>query len=485
MVLLGNEEVPVRIIPQIDWNEKGILSPDGKLAATIVVNTLRIVDIERLKLTCLTVFDRGRIECCSFSPDGRYLAACTPNDGILIDLKSYSIRKLKLLAGSAVAFSSDSKYIIIGTSDFGYRNRGKPHLRIIDFNGIEKQKYTLDMVIPRLITCEGEEVIVTGIGGSPDTVIAHTFQVIQRINVLTGESAVQIDRTKTGREFKTYSRFPFPTQDMEMMGKSHSQLDHPKAESEISEYSPFTDLPNPKGKHRQEYTDIFWDEASGIAVLRGKGLPEGGVLKAWNIYEGRFISTLGTMNEVSEPIGFVRSGIFLAKSWFERSEIDPKLLKKITPVSQWVSNRVEFLTDFDIAMGERHPTDDTYKTKKPYPYGQHFNEQVTLRHGIKSLRIANGKLALNPDEETMRFHLVTIPEEDVLLTFITFEEDQWMIHTADGYWDGSNDILKNVAFYKGSKLLTESEIKELKKRDEIETLLRQYLPAKENTQSRA
>ncbi len=476
----GKEESSIRVVPQIDWNEKGILSPDGKLAATIILNTLRTVDIEHLQLISLNVLD-DCIENCSFSPDGLYLTACAHDGGILIDLKSYSVQELKLLAGSAVAFSADSKLILIGTCNFGDIKRENSHLRIIDLNGTEKQKYPLDMVIPCLITCEGEDVIITGIGGYPYAVSGETYQVIQRINVFTDESTTQINRRESYTEIKTYQRFPIniPASFAIMGG---TPIKNTRTIRENPAESLFSDLPKPKGNQRQKCEDIFWDEVSGIAVLFGTGAPEGYLFKAWNVYEGYFISTLGIRGEVIEPVGFVRQGVFLANSKYDRSEVDPDLLKKLTletDCSPSHSNTVKLPTEFDLVNGGRHPIDDLYETKEPYPHNQHLNEDYQMIHKTKHLSIANGELGLRLDKETMRFHLITIPEEEIILTFIVFDNNQWMVHNTDGYWNGSNDILKNVAFFRGSGRLTESEIKELKNPDEIRKVLSRHISAKE------
>lgn len=483
----GKEESSIRVVPQIDWNEKGILSPDGKLAATIIRNTLRTVDIEHLQLISLNVLDDG-IENCSFSPDGLYLAACAHDGGILLNLKSYSVQELKLLAGSAVAFSADSKRILIGTCNFGNIEREKSHLRIIDLNGTEKQKYPLDMVIPCLITCQGEDVIIAGIGGYPYTVSGETYQVIRRINILTDESTTQINQRESYTEIKTYLDFPIKMD----LSASFSIMDgstpikNTRTIRENPAESLFSDLPKPKGNQRQKCEDIFWDEVSGIAVLFGTGSPEGYLFKAWNVYEGYFISTLGIRGEVIEPVGFVRQGVFLANSKYDRSEVDPGLLKKLTPETDFnprQSNTVKLPTEFDLVNRGRHPIGDLYETKEPYPHNQHLNEDYQMIHKTKHLSIANGQLGLRLDNETMRFHLVTIPEKEIILTFIVFDNNQWMVHNTDGFWNGSNDILKNVAFFRGSERLTESEIKELKKPDEIRKVLSRHISAKGIIQS--
>jgi hypothetical protein len=358
---------------------------------------------------------------------------------VLVHLGSYAARKIDLLDGAATAFSPNGEHILVGTGVF---YRSQQHLVILDLDGNMVRQFPLNMVIPRLIAYQGEKVTVTGIGGAPYNRRPVAHRVTQEIDLRTGESATQVDRTRTGREI------PNP--------------------------SSFSELPQPKGKYGQHFTDLFWDESTGIAIICGRGSPEGGVLKAWDIWRGRFIATM-IGGEVSEPVGFVRPGVFVAYSWFDRAQLSPNLLVNV-PKTNYLT-KVRVLTEFDLVNGGRRPVEDLDKNKNPYIHNRHVHDRYAT-HALAPLSIAGGKLGLQPEGMTLRLHLVTLPEQKTLLTFVPFEKDIWFVHTADGEWNGSDGVRNRVAFYRGPEPLTASAIAGLKRGREIDALLRKYVPGK-------
>jgi hypothetical protein len=57
-----------------------------------------------------------------------------------------------------------------------------------------------------------------------------------------------------------------------------------------------------------------------------------------------------------------------------------------------------------------------------------------------------------------------------LLTFCPLGDGRGIVYTGEGYWDGPDDVHKDVRFYRGLNLLRAEEAGELRKRDKIDSV---------------
>jgi len=221
-------------------------------------------------------------------------------------------------------------------------------------------------------------------------------------------------------------------------------------------------------------------------------MPEGGVLKVWDLRGGRQIRTLGTMNDVSEPIGFVSPGVFAAYAWFSRADLAPSFAERGNRTSS--PTRVELRAEFDLATGTSRPAAEQDAVPKPYPGNSALSTSLSL-FSAKSiqpfsinnaldiygesglLRLRERKVGLLTERETLRVHIVTLPEMKVLLTLEPFERDYWLIHTPDGRWCGTAAGTARVLFYRGAERLSSNEIDGLKDDEGIRKILREELQA--------
>jgi hypothetical protein len=375
------------------------------------------VDIKRTRLAYLTDLQSG-VSVPTFSADGRLLAASGRSGGVLLDLRTFRESRLDGLAGTAVGFSSDGKYLLLGTSsDLG---REKPVLRFLTLKGEVEKEYPLDMVVARTIRSMGNKVAVVGWGGRPFSRKAGMgFEVTQVFDMRTGASSRSEDRARRSN------------------GGAEGRL------------LPACEIREP---YRNYFSDLFWDESSGIAVVRGEGPPEGGVLKVWDIRKGRFLGTPGTHNEINDLAGFVRPGVLAAQMWSEGEKR---------------------LVELDLSDGSRGFPADAKPGVSPYSGSRH--SKGSYGGMPEPIPVGNGRVALQPEGTTMRLHVVGTADGRRLATFVPFAGKTWIIHTAEGKWCGSEDILEHVSFYRGRELLDPSVIAGLRSSEGVESFLRQHV----------
>ncbi len=421
---LGDEKVPVRVVPRLEWPIVGTLSPDGKYGACWKRNCLRVVDIKRKQLAYLRELDLGGASA-AFSPDGNLLVACGSGGGVLLDLRTFSEKQLKVLSGSVVAFTSDGRHILLATSAQVFPRAHRRILKVLHrTSGKVIKTFPLNMVVPTKITNQGVKVTVAGWGGRPySRKIGGGYLVTQEMNIRTGKVNTLVDKTVRSGRPKPRPKLP---------------------------------VNSPEGTYRNYFHDLFWDEPSGIAVIRGEGQPDGGVVKVWDIRKGRFLRTLGINNEVSKPMHFIQPGVLAAYAW---------------------PNGSKQLMEFDLAKGVRFPAKKQDTEVKPYRKSSYTEGEYGI--SPKAIPIAGGRLELQAEATTMRLHLIRKKDKKNLVTFVPFEKNLWIAHTPDGRWSGPDEVLNHVSFYRGADLLSSKMIRNLKDAAYIQALLQQHFKKRE------
>jgi hypothetical protein len=157
----------------------------------------------------------------------------------------------------------------------------------ISLSGKILDTYELEMSVPEIIEVshDGSSVRVTGMYGEPAEHIPHMGTAVQTIDLHTKRSTIQ-----KGARMRGYPQ---------------------SRRRQIQNKLPACDIMKTLG---QEFESLWWDEVTGLCVVWGTGNPEGGVIKIWHIKKGRFLSTLGTGNTVSNVGGFLKPDVLIADS---------------------------------------------------------------------------------------------------------------------------------------------------------------------------
>ncbi len=92
--------------------------------------------------------------------------------------------------------------------------------------------------------------------------------------------------------------------------------------------------------------------------------------------------------------------------------------------------------------------------------------------GIHPLLVADGTLALELTTDSTELHLVNAASGESMAVFCVLPDNQWIVHTPDGAWDGSQQAHGHVHFYRGLVRLTEAEAERHRSRPRIDAALR-------------
>ncbi len=265
-------EESLRVVPQLAWPRKGIPSPDGSLFATCaaskpyICQSVKLVSKQGdllwiLPLSCPTDV--------SFSPDGKWLAACGDTEGFLLDLKTYNLRRFPDFRGGLVAFTPDSQEVLIVRRE---RRHGlgdatdseKEGLFVYDLNARRLARLPVDMDVPQRleVLVDGKTVQVHGGHGDP------TMHVL-----MMGEAkeTLHLDTGKIERDWLPARRGVF------VHVEDPRQTALPCADTTKMLHK------GPKG--------LWYNETSGLCVQYGSGPPTAAF--AWDIRRGRFLGVCG------------------------------------------------------------------------------------------------------------------------------------------------------------------------------------------------
>jgi hypothetical protein len=474
--------VQVRIVPQLGCPGNSVISPDGRWGAALDGARLSVVDINSGALVDLFIQKEfyQSYGNAAFSPDSRLLAVTGTEGGLLLNLQTFEPRPIPDLNTGVVTFTSDSKRIIVATQGGGFatsqgleKNR-KAEIKLVDLGGKLIKSFPMQMAVPTRISIDGDTVRVSGMDGCITCESrSRVFPVTQTVNLDTAETSV--DKGRMGEKI---------------------------------ERAPKQSLPGCSVAYDETFTGLWYDENSDFLIVAGKGKPEGGVLKVWDLRNIRMAGTLGTSNEV-KPIGFVKPGVFAAYAWFNRKDVAPPLAERGNKMV--FPTVVELLAEFDLATGERKPIAEQDTVPKPYPGNRTLSTSVlrfdtvflsgstspsgalidsntssnsgkgvlNINGDSKLLRLQERKVGLQTQRDTLQVHIVTLPEMKVLLTLEPFEKDYWLIHTPDGRWCGTAAATERIFFYRGAEQLSPNEIGRLKDDEGIRKMLREELQARD------
>jgi len=264
------------------------------------------------------------------------MAACGGSGGLILDISKGIPRRFESLAGKVLAFSADSNNVFVAKSSIQEERTGslagkpgarrperKQSLDVVGLSGRIIRSFALEMSVPEIIEVppDGASITVAGMDGNPRMHVPRMCTVKQTIDLGDGESSIDRGPVVRGRP---------------------RDRDKPVRHKLIP--------CNRKRTAGQRLDEFHWDERSGICVMKGSGMPEGGVHKAWRVRKARFLSTLGGGNWIDGIGGFLSPGVVTASSY---------------------RNRKRRLTTIDLLKGERTDTDIEGRMSLPSPTGTH------------------------------------------------------------------------------------------------------------------
>ena len=95
---------------------------------------------------------------------------------------------------------------------------------------------------------------------------------------------------------------------------------------------------------------------------------------------------------------------------------------------------------------------------------------------IQPQLIGRGACGLEMNAETMQVRLTDLAAGLTVLTFFALPDDQWIIYTPEGDWDGSEHVHDWVKFCDGLKPVSPAEADRRHRRQRIEAALEQAFP---------
>ncbi len=183
-------EAPLRVVPQIGWAAAGLASPDGSLFISGMGNyrahSLRLVSKEGVLLWSIPLLQPAEAE---FSPDGRWLAACGREEGLLLDLKDCQLRFFPAVRGELIAYTPDSRKMLVVRQPAGRQETDHDGLLVFDLDARQTARFPVEMSVPQTmeISADGKTVHVHGAHGNPAMHVPRMGKAEETIHLDTGK----------------------------------------------------------------------------------------------------------------------------------------------------------------------------------------------------------------------------------------------------------------------------------------------------------
>jgi hypothetical protein len=151
------EEVLLRVVAQLGWGKTGRASRDGMLFVEWSGDSVRLVAAGPRATTggapkppaLVASIALSAARDASFSPDGRWLAACGEEEGILVDLATLAIRRRASLRGERIGFTWDGDAVLIARAEPLFARTGQ--LVVCDRTGAEQARHSIEVNAPSTI----------------------------------------------------------------------------------------------------------------------------------------------------------------------------------------------------------------------------------------------------------------------------------------------------------------------------------------------
>jgi len=256
----------------------------------------------------------------------------------MFDLAADQMKAAPWLKGVVPVFSPDDKliYVAAHSTRQPYRSgRGYvDEIRVHDFNGKRVRSYPLRMnMVGRLsFSTDGRTLIVdggTGVGLANRA--GGTFTPShQIINLKTGKSmCLKSPEARNRPAFGPGRLADFAAMNLQTIPARSATLD-------------------------QQLTNALWDASTSSLAVTGRGRPEGGTIKLWNLKEGKFAVTVGTSNNIRNTV-WLGPGLLAGTAWYDRKTLPPELAALPTPPGSHGSATLNLVTLVQLPEGTRRP----------------------------------------------------------------------------------------------------------------------------------
>jgi len=227
-------------------------------------------------------------------------------------------------------------------------------VRVYDLRGKIVKSYPLRMnMVGRLsFSKDGQTLIVDGgTGVGLENRAGGTFTPShQIIDLKTGES-MSIDSPEAKNSF---AFGPGPSADFDAMN--------------------LRTIPMPSATLNQQLTSMLWDASTGSIAVIGRGQPEGGTIKLWNLKEAKFARTVAKSNNLRNT-ALLRPGLLLGTAWHDRETLPPELAEFPTPKGHHGSSTPYLVTLVQLPEGTTRPLGISardWTQCRPSPDGRHL-----------------------------------------------------------------------------------------------------------------
>jgi WD40 repeat protein len=272
-------ELPLRVVPQFGWAKQGIASPDGALFVSGMgdygAHSLRLVSKEGVLLWTIPLSQPADA---AFSPDGKWLAACGADEGLLLDLKNCRLRYFRAFRGLLMAFTPDGQKLLFVRRAAARKESGDYGLFVFDLEAQQTARLPVEMSVPQTmeVLADGKTVRIHGAHGNPGMHVPRMGKADETLHLDTG---------KTERNWGPIER---------------GWVAHSKDPRLVA---------MPDATHQRRTggpQEFYWNETSGICLLSTFAL--------WDIRGGRFLRDVRQLN-LSEVGGWLDGDTLLATSW--------------------------------------------------------------------------------------------------------------------------------------------------------------------------
>lgn len=279
-------DLPIRIVPQISYANKGLIDPTGRFAAVAgsrYVFGLHIIDLKNERVAWIIEPSpfAASANFFTFSNDGKLLVFSSPSGGGLVDLENDQVKTLPWLKGVAPLFSPDDKFIYIATKSANNRHQERNevdriHVHNLKGNIIKRYPLKMNFVEKMSFSKDGQTLIIDGgIGIGIGTVSGGTFTpACQNINLNNNESTIVMSEEKQ----KGWNREP-----------NFESLN-------------FKDIPLGKTIEKKAIDNLLWEPSficdsytNSLAVIGRRGH----IITLWNFLKGELIPKVDNKERIN------------------------------------------------------------------------------------------------------------------------------------------------------------------------------------------
>lgn len=441
----------IEILPKVYPGDSCICSADSAYVLCSKQNKAALFGKEDSSLLKWFNFDE-KIRTSQFYRSDKLLIQ-TDSTGVVLDLKDWELHRSKNFSGTAASFANKGRELYIARPSRSFRQKttrqileemSEPgsYLIHLDKSFEVEDSIALKTIRPEKLSLIGDIAEIYAANPNAGITLHSTGKYIQT------EVKVEVIDLKSGE--KKIKQKPI-------------QKDPEYFRSEIPAYY-----------YRTSLNEVHFQPESGYLIQYGKGLPEGGVVKAWDLKNARYLGTLGVGNTMNRLEGFFDDHTFIAYDWvdtdslqtFEEFVYDDSIMR----INQKLSIKARLAIDLENLSFSMVKKMDKDSVKAMPRQGIFLDADRSM-----TPRLRRGNWHIKFDPLSMNFDLMD-REGKVLLHFYSFENEEWAIVHPEGKWIGSTDCPTYMSLTIDGEAKSDLELNELRAREFIKEYLHSILP---------